>query len=178
MSRPIKVSDELFAELQQDAVERGTTLQETLQHHLDAKNRSLDEFQQERDRLRGQAKGLGKRIDELTVQSCQEQDKRKGLEEEKAELITELEETRYDLGQLEEAVGNHKREAETLSAELDRTNAEVEEEKTKLNRTVNLLLVGAFVLVLSVVLRRLFPPPGARKPDEPGVLEPPVQYPW
>lgn len=178
MSRPVKVSDEFFAKLQQEAVERGTTLQETLQQHLDAKNRSLHEVEKERAQLRRKVKGLGERIDELTTESSQEKERNEELEEEKAELILDLDEAGSELDELEKVVDQHKREAKDLSAQLDQASAEEEERKRRLNRTVNLLVIGAVVIGLSLLFRRLFPPPQPDgRPEEPTVPTPPLAYP-
>ena len=166
MSRPIKITDDLFEVLRALSEARGISMQQALSDRLTEHRQQMDEASLERQRLQDALTAQEKLLTEARHTGSNHQSAVRKLQAEREELLAMIEEAEVDEAELV-------RELEEIHAAHDGISnakriAEGEREKLRKQRDtmLNLVIVVGVLVVGAYFVRRFFP---LAKPKEPAV---------
>ncbi len=157
MSRPIKVSDELFQALSKHAEEDGVSMQQALHDRLDS-------YQQDVRRLDIEKKHLLKDLarQERALQAAQNNASNsesliRKLQSERDRLKAMIEQTGLEQTILEEQHEELRSELAVKSSALEASSARQQELHNQWNTVLNIIIVVGIVFATGYLIRKLFP---------------------
>jgi len=174
MSRPIKVSDDLFLALSRDAERGPITMQQALQNRLAAHEQRARSLAAEKTRLERE---LGNRERTLLMaqqEASSNKSTLRGLRKEREGLIEVIEQADEEQSQLSSEMASIRDAFESTSSTLEASKEEQAKLRTQRNALLSVLLVAGVLAVVGMLIRRFFPAPNAEdKPEtEPAQVVP------
>ena len=166
MSRPIKITDELFEALRAYAEAKGISMQQALSDRLAEYRQQVNEASLERQQLQDAVEAQEELLAEARHTGSSHQSAMRKLQAEREELLAIIMEAEADEAELVRALEEIRTAYDEISTE--RRIAEVEREKLRKQRgtVLSLVLVVGVLATGSYLVRKFFP---VRKPEEPAV---------
>ncbi len=166
MSRPVKISNELFGALQEDALSRGISMQQALSDRLMALQAQAESTAQDRDELEESLSSAEAELHAALARGSDSQSSIDRLRNEREELLTVIDEMDAAESQLELELSQLRAAVCQANCEKQASETEKERLESQRNALLNILCVLGVVGLLAFAARRLFPP---IKTEEPAV---------
>ena len=159
MSRPIKVSDELFLSLGRDAERGAITLQQALQNRLSAHEKRARSLAAEKTRLERELENQETSLLMAQKEASSDQSTLRRLREERENLMAMIEQTDEEHSQLSSEMASIQDAFESTSSTLEVSKAGQAKLRTQRNALLSLLLVAGVLVVVGLLIRRFVSTP-------------------
>ena len=159
MSRPIKVSDDLFLALSRDAERGPITMQQALQNRLATHEQRARSLGAEKIRLERELENRERTLLMAQQEASSDQSTLRRLREEREGLIEAIEQADEEHSQLSAELTSIEDAFESTSSTLETSKMEQEKLKFQRNALLSVLLVAGVLVVAGLLIRRFFPVP-------------------
>ncbi len=159
MSRPIKVSEELFLALSRDADRGVITMQEALQNRLAAHEQRARSLGAEKIRLERELGNQEETLLKAQQAASSDQSTLRGLREERENLLAMIEQADTEQSQLSNELETIRDAFESTSSTLETSRTERVKLISQRNALLSVLLVAGVLVVTGLLVRKFFSAP-------------------
>jgi chromosome segregation ATPase len=166
VSRPIKITDELFEALRARSEARGISMQQALSDRLAEHRQQVDEASLERQRLQDAVTEQEKLLTEVRHTGSNHQSAVRKLQAEREELVAMIEEAEVDEAELVRELEETRTAYDEISSASQIAEGEREKLRKQRDTMLSLVAVLGVLAIGAYCVRRFFP---LAKPKEPAV---------
>jgi len=170
MSRPIKISNELFSSLQRDAMEQGISMQQALSARLMALQVQAEALSQDRDELDEALSSAEAELQAAMAEGSENQSSIGRLRNEREELLAVIEEMEASERHLESELLQLQATVRQADNEMQESKSERERLASQRNTLLNILLALGVVALLTFAVRKFSPPQTTEEPAVPATV--------